>query len=230
MRYGMLMALSLFTLLLAPEVRAGELVVIEATGTSLKAGQTIDDSKRLVLKEGEQVSLVGEDGNVRKLRGPYDGAPGAASEGGVEVSKALSALVSGQRSEYGVIRSKVDTVDLPTPWVVDVTHSGKVCMRSGERLVFWRPDSVRDAKLTIMPVDRSWRASAEWPRGAAQLEAPSSFPLKERRTYLFTIGGRTSALTLLAVPDTLVNDRMRAAWMLEMNCIAQTKALLSAMR
>jgi hypothetical protein len=226
----MLMALALSTLLLVPEARAGELVVIEATGTSLKAGQTIDDGERLVLKEGEQVSLVGEDGNVRKLRGPYDRAPGSASEGGVEVSKALSALVSGQRSEYGVIRSKVDAVNLPTPWVVDVTHSGKVCMRAGERLVFWRPDSARDAMLIIMPVDRSWRASAPWPKGAVQLEAPSNFPLRERRTYLFTIGGRTSALTLLAVPDTLVNDRMRAAWMLEMNCIAQTKALLSAMR
>jgi hypothetical protein len=226
----MLMALSVCTLLLAPEVRAGELVVIEATGTALKPGQTIDDSARLVLKEGEQVSLVGEDGNVRKLRGPYDRAPGSASEDGVEVSKALAALVSGQRSEYGVIRSKVDNVDLPTPWVVDVTHSGKVCMRAGERLVFWRPDSARDVTLTIMPVDRSWRATTDWAKGTAQLEAPSNFPLKERRTYLFTIGGRTSALTLLAVPDALANDRMRAAWMLEMNCIAQTKALLSAMR
>jgi len=230
MRRALTMALGLIFVLLAPEVRAADLVVIEATGTSLKAGDTIDGSKPLVLKEGEQVSLVGEDGNVLKLRGPDERAPGSASDGGVDVSKALAALVSGQRSEYGVIRSKVDTANLPNPWVVDVTHSGKVCLRPGERLVFWRPDRGRDVTLTIMPVDRSWRAQAEWPQGAAEFEAPSGFPLKERRTYLFSMGGRTAALTLLAVPDSLSNDHMRAAWMLEMNCIAQTKALLSAMR
>ncbi|HYC15107.1 MAG TPA: hypothetical protein VEC75_12720 [Stellaceae bacterium] len=230
MRRGLLWILSLFVVLLALEARAAEFVVIEATGASLKPGETIDGSKPLVLKEGELVSLVAEDGNVLKLRGPYNQAPDAATGGGLDVSKALAALVSGQRSEYGVIRSKVDNVDLPAPWVVDVSHSGKVCLRSGERLVFWRPDGSRDVTLTIMPVDRSWRAQAEWPQGAAQMEAPSGFPLKERRTYLFSMGGRTSALTLLAVPDTLTNDHMRAAWMLEMNCLAQTKALLSAMR
>jgi len=227
---GTTLALGLLFALLAPEVRAAEFVVIEATGVALKPGETIDGSKPLVLKEGEQVSLVAEDGNVLKLRGPYDRAPDSGSDSGVSVSKALAALVSGQRSEYGVIRSKVDTVDLPNPWVVDVTHSGKVCLRSGERLVFWRPDGSRDVTLTVMPVDRSWRAQAAWSQGASELEAPSGFPLKEHRTYLFSMGGRTSALTLLAVPDTLSNDHMRAAWMLEMNCVAQTKALLSAMR
>jgi len=224
------MALGIILVLLAPEVRAADLVVIEATGTSLKAGQTIDGTAPLTLKEGEQVSLVAEDGNVLKLRGPYDGVPGSGGGSGVGVSKALAALVSGQRSEYGVIRSKVDTANLPNPWVVDVTRSGKVCLRQGERLVFWRPDRSRDVTLTIMPVDRSWRAQAEWPQGTSELEAPSGFPLKERRTYLFSMGGRTSALTLLGVPESLSNDHMRAAWMLEMNCIAQTKALLSAMR
>ncbi|HTS93432.1 MAG TPA: hypothetical protein VMG55_15580 [Stellaceae bacterium] len=224
------MALGIVVGLLASEARAADFVVIEATGVSLKPGETIDGNKPLVLKEGQQVSLVAEDGNVIKLRGPYDQAPGAAGGGGLDVSKALAALVSGQRSEYGVIRSKSDSVNLPDPWVVDVSHSGKVCLRSGERLVFWRPDGSRDVTLTIMPVDRSWRAQAEWPQGTSQMEAPSGFPLKERRTYLFSIGGRTSALTLLELPDTLVNDHMRAAWMLEMNCLSQTKALLSAMR
>ena len=122
----MSLAAMLLTALLALEVRAAELVVIEATGTALKAGQSIDGSKPLVLKEGEQVSLVAEDGNVLKLRGPYDKAPDTAGTGGMEVSKALAALVSGQRSEYGVMRSKVDMANLPRPWVVDVTHSGKV--------------------------------------------------------------------------------------------------------
>ena len=226
----MLMALSLFTLLLAPGARAAELVVIEATGTSLKAGQTIDDRERLVLKDGEQVSLVGEDGNVRKLRGPYDRAPGAASEGGVEISKALAALTSGQRSEYGVIRSKVDNVNLPTPWVVDVTHSGKVCVRPGSAVVFWRQQAAGAVKLRILPADRSWRAEAEWPAGASQLTAPSNFPIGDRQTYLVDAGGTSATITLVQVPASLSTDRMRAAWMLEKNCLSQTKALILTMQ
>lgn len=228
---GTLLAVSLALLAFAPAARAGDLVVVEATGANLRPGQVIDDTQKLVLKSGEQVKLIGQDGSIRTLRGPYEEAPATTTTGGGgEISKALASLVTGQRAEFGVVRAKVEDVNLPSPWVLDVSHSGKVCVRNGEQIVFWRSPSSGGNQLTVMPIDRSWRAQAEWPSGTDRLEAPPNFPIKERRTYLFSLEGQSAAVTLIGLPDSLVNDRMRAAWMLENNCLAQTKALLKTLQ
>lgn len=215
---------------LTPAARAGDLVVAGATGTALRPGQIVDDSQTLVLKEGEQVKLIAADGSVRTLHGPYNQAPAKADTGATnEVSTALASLMTGQRSEYGVVRSKTQDVVLPNAWVVDISHSGKACVRTGIPVVFWRAESGSEAVLHIVPTDRSWRAEAPWPKDAATLDAPANFTITARRTYLFDLGGQNAAVTLIGVPDSLTNDRMRAAWMLENNCVNQTQALLKTL-
>jgi len=37
-------------------------------------------------------------------------------------------------------------------------------------------------------------------------------------------------VTLMQMPASLGTDRMRAAWMLQKNCLAQTKALIAALK
>ena len=45
-------------------------------------------------------------------------------------------------------------------------------------------------------------------------------------TYIVTVGGVESAITMVAVPAALTNDAMRTAWMAEKGCEAQATALL----
>jgi len=224
-------ALAVGAALLAAQASAAELVVVESRGLTLKPGQVIDDSQKVTLQRGDELTLVDESGAVIKLRGPYDAPPSAGGGSGVDISNALAALATGgSQSAMGVVRAKVENVNLPDPWVVDVTHSGKACVRPGGSVVFWRQQSAGATKLRIMPVDRTWRAESEWPAGANELPAPTMFPITDRQTYLFDVGGQTATVTLVHVPASLATDRMRAAWMLQKNCLNQTKALIATMK
>ena len=224
-------ALAVGVAMLGAQASAAELVVVEARGVTLKPGQTVDDTQKLTLQRGDELTLVDESGAVIKLRGPFDGPPSGGSGSGIDISNALAALsTSGAQSAMGVVRAKVETVTLPDPWVIDVTHSGKVCVRPGASVVFWREQSGAPAKLRIMPVDRTWRAESEWPAGASELPAPAMFPITDRQTYVFDIGGQAATVTLVHVPASLGTDRMRAAWMLQKNCLNQTKALVATLK
>jgi hypothetical protein len=173
-----LAALTIGTTLLASPAWSAELVVVEARGLTLKPGQVVDDTQKLTLQRGDEVTLVDENGAVIKLRGPYDAAPSASSSGsGVDVSNVLAALsAGGSQSSMGVVRAKVENVTLPNPWVVDVTHSGKACVRAGTSVVFWRQQAAGAAKLRITPVDRTWRAESEWAAGAERAACAGDVP------------------------------------------------------
>jgi len=224
-------ALAVGAALMAAQASAAELVVVEARGITLKPSEVVNDTQKLTLQRGDELTLVDESGSVIKLRGPYDGPPSAGSCSGVDISNVVAALgTGGSQSAMGVVRAKVDDVTLPDPRVVDVTHSGKVCVRPGTAVVFWRQQSAGQAKLRIMPVDRTWRAESEWPAGASELPAPTMFPITDRQTYVFDVGGQTATVTLVHVPASLATDRMRAAWMLQKNCLNQTKALVATLK
>jgi len=209
---------------------ASALVVMEARGVALKPGETIEDSKTLTLKDGEQLLLLADDGSVLTIRGPYEGT--AAGSGKVGVVQALDALTTrtAQRNVAGVVRDASVEVHLPSPWLVDVSHPGAACVQDGQRPIFWRASGQSNA-LTIMPSDRSWRAEAPWPAGSATLQAPDYFPVRDGRTYLASFGeGKPVAVTINMLPPSLGNARMQAAWMLEKGCVAQAEALLKTVR
>ncbi len=229
--YRAWIALAVGAALLTSQASASELVVVEARGIAMKPGQSIDDSQKVTLQKGDELTLVDESGAVIKLRGPYDAVPSAGAGGSADISNVLAALgTGGSQSAMGVVRAKVEDVSLPDPWVVDVTHSGKACVRPGSSVVFWRQQSAGATKLRIMPVDRTWRAESEWPAGTSELTAPAMFPITDRQTYVFDLGGQTATVTLVHVPASLGTDRMRAAWMLQKNCLNQTKALIATMK
>jgi hypothetical protein len=226
---GGLQALALATLLLGPVsvAAAAELVVVEARGVSLKQGDVIDDAAPLALKDGQLVTLVAENGSILTLRGPYDQAP-AGGSGGVDVASALTALTTknAQRNVAGVVRDAGESVHLPSPWLVDVSHPGTACLRQGERPVLWRASDAGSGTLTLMPADRSWRAQTQWPAGSSTMQAPGDFPIKDGRTYIADFGGKPVAVTLNQLPPKVTAARMQAAWMLEKGCVAQAEALL----
>ena len=54
---------------------AANLIVLEARGGGLAAGQSIASDKPISLKEGERVTVIGPDGKSVSLRGPFKGPP-----------------------------------------------------------------------------------------------------------------------------------------------------------
>jgi hypothetical protein len=214
--------------------RGADLVVIEARGVPVQAGQVIDDSKPLVLKEGQRITLIAANGSTLKLRGPYDQAPGSAAGGGgsgvVDALKALIVQKDSRTSDVGVVRAGAEAAKLPEPWLVDVSRPGVRCVRDGDPIVFWRPVSATTANLTITSLDKSWKIATTWPSGADRLIVPPNLPVQRPATYLVDLDATESAITVNSIPGAVSSDAMRAAWMIEKGCQAQAEALLTALR
>lgn len=213
-------------------VEAAELVVVSAKGVDLKAGQQIDGTKPLKLAAGQLLTLIAADGRTIKLKGPYEDAPAPAqAQQGGAVVDSLKNLVN-QRGAgsgtLGVVRSGGNEVELPEPWIIDVSRPGARCWREGSEAVFWRAEGTQAAELEIMPADRSWQARARWPDGVDKLRMPPTLPLRDGQSYVVTLGGNPSAVVIHGVPVSLVQDAQRLAWLVEKGCEAQAVALLKA--
>lgn len=206
---------------------AAQLVVVEARGVGYAQGSVIDSGKTIVLKEGQHLTLISENGATIKLDGPYNQAPGAGASSGVSLSMKLSALTGGgQRlGEVGTTRA-AQAADLPSPWLMDVGRSGAVCLQDGGTPVLWRAASGGATELIIMPDDQSWRATVEWPANNAQLPLAKSVPLHPGTTYYIDMNGERHAISVVSVPSTLTSDDMRAAWLANKGCEAQARAML----
>lgn len=209
---------------------AADLVVIEARGVDLKAGQAVDGGRALVLKDGQQVTLISPTGKMIKLRGPWDQPPlGDGAATAPDMGAALRALVTQNLAlsdKVGVVRGAGNDPVPPEPWLLDVTHVGTRCLLENSSATFWRPGGGPAAALAVAPYDRSWRARAEWPAGLDRMVMPRTLPLQSRSTYIVGLGGKDVAITLATIPAAASNDAMRAAWMMAAGCDTQAQALL----
>jgi hypothetical protein len=221
------------TLAVVAAARAGELIVVEARGVALHAGQVLDDTQKLTLTEGQRVTLIAANGNTLKLRGPYDQAPAAAAGTEADLGTALAALLVQKQtrtSEVGVTRAGPEAGELPDPWILDITRPGNLCIRDGVPIVVWRPDAKRTANLQIISTDKSWKVVSDWPGGVDRLTLPQRFPAKNRATYLVELGAAKAAVTLHTIPTAVDQDRMRAGWMIEKGCAEQANALIKTLQ
>jgi hypothetical protein len=223
-------ALISLALLAAPftAAKAADLVVIEARGITLRPGQTVDSTKPIALKQGQHVTLISPAGATIKLDGPYEKAPDADQGRGVPVANTLALLVTQRQArvgEVGTTRGNAPST-LPDPWLLDASRAGTVCLREGTEAIFWRPDAVRDADLTVAPTDRSWKADTHWPAGADRIMVKAPVLIHGGAAYVVTLNGAQSAMKVENVPPVLSNDPMRAAWLAGKGCEAQAEALL----
>lgn len=237
---------------------ATDLVVFEAQGGDWREGQRLDGSQPLHLDAGEQVALIANNGRVIRLSGPYDDVPlsGGGADGS-RLSKALEALVTGSGStatmlgahralpgyegEDGALAGGTSgnaaavrtvgtpTLDLPEPWLVDVTRGGDRCVHgAGQSLVLWRPARDQAEPVALALGDGAWHGRTAWPPGYAKLATPEGLPRLDGARYEISVGESTVALTLHVIPDTVQTPPVLAAWMVEKGCQAQAVALLRA--
>jgi len=226
-------ALTISSLCVSP-ARSAELVVVEAHGVALRQGQTIDDADTLALREGERVTLLAASGKVLKLRGPYEQAPrtaiGAADAG---LSQGLAALLvqkEARTGQVGVVRTGTDPVALPEPWLIAVDRPGTFCVREESPVVFWRAATNKEEKVSVTPLDRSWKVTVTWPAGADRLTMLDMLVPQRKLTYFVDVDGNRSAITINNIPAVVGTDAMRVGWMIEKGCRAQAEALVRAPR
>jgi len=214
-------------------VHAANLIVMEARGAGLKVGQKIDSDKPLALKEGERVTLIGPDGGLIALKGPYNEPPLKKTAVAADPKKALGALVAkrdARISTAGVIRAGGSAAKLPDAWLIDVSRPGVRCIRQGARPVFWRPNTGQAGKLVVSPADRSFRNEFEWPQGVDRLSMPEASNFQAQNLLRVELDGQEFSIGLAEIPTAIDNPLVLYAWMLEKSCLQQSDALLNQLQ
>lgn len=214
---------------------AVDVFVVDAKGVELAAGQVIDGGKPLSLAIGQKVTLVTADGRTIKLKGPSNAPPVGESQVNTgDVVESLQGLMRTRKadtSSAGIIRAGDIAFTQPAPWLVEVRHSGDRCVLDGEKIVLWRSDeSLKGGHLEIGPADKSWSAHAAWPQGSDKLAVPTTLQLHDGQTYVIAIDQSPVNLAIHVIPKIVKSDAARAAWMIELGCEPQAKALIAAMR
>jgi hypothetical protein len=216
----------------ASSAQAAQMIVAEARGIALKPGAMVDTSKPLVLTEGQHVTLISSSGATLKLDGPYNAAPDS-DKGGTGIGAKLAALTTqnGVRTgEVGTTRTGEAKDQLPSPWLLNVSHPGAVCLREGTDPVLWRSTSAAAANTVVMPADRSWKLQLDWPAGTDSLPVTADIAIHGGASYFVNLNGAEQAIRVNTVPAVLETDAMRAAWMAERGCTEQAEAVLRASR
>jgi hypothetical protein len=212
---------------------AMKLIVIDARSAQLKAGSSIDSALAITLKEGERATLVAPDGKSVTLKGPFSGPAMPDSSTAADPRTALAALVNtrdARTSSVGVIRAGADASKLPEPWLIDMSRPGTRCMMEGSVPIWWRPESEREDKFTVFPVDRSWRADFVWASGQDRQDVPKVARFEGPNTFVIRRDNQEYAITITIIPKVIDSDLVLSSFMLEKACIQQADALLAKIK
>ena len=195
-------------------------VVVKSMGPSAKAyppGKTLPPNAKITLQGGDVVTVLGPNA-AKTLRGP----------GNFDAGQISLASAAGQRGRFGALRAG-EIAHNPSIWDVDVTQSGKVCVRDTAKLQLWRPDSEGTSTVQIHSADgKSQKLS--WAAGKALAAWPSAMPVKTGAQYQLEWGetgdkSSVDVVTVGAVPSDLVGT---AKVLIENGCQNQLDLLVSS--
>ncbi|MFO1155045.1 MAG: hypothetical protein U1E42_15505 [Rhodospirillales bacterium] len=219
---------------------AAELVVIDSTVPRLAPGQVVDSTKPLNLAPGARLSLVGEDGKVIRLQGPYAGLPVSGADAGPQnngVVRALSRLFSPnhpQDSTWGTFRGAEtlrgdEAVNPPDVWALNVLRSETACLPPGGGPVLWRPHAETQLEVILLHLSTGREATVTFSPGETTAAWPAEVPILDGGVYVIRDVPNQWERRLLVrlIPLDRGNAVEQAAWMSDMGCIRQAKALVS---
>lgn len=155
-------------------------LVVRSAGPSAKTyppGKALPDSAKISLKPGDSVTVLGPNA-TKTLRGPGTFPASSSSAEGL-------AMAAARRTRFGAMRSG-DLALNPSPWNLDISQSGTICIARGNVLKMWRPSSDDAAKLTITPSSGK-SATVSWPAGKSTIDWPAALPISEGVEYQLAI-------------------------------------------
>jgi hypothetical protein len=218
-RISRMTAVALVAVAVATPAMAGQLIV-RSTGPSAKQfppGKQLPDSAKIDLRPGDSITLLGP-ASTRTLRGPGS----FLANGGGDVQ-----LAANRRARFGALRSGDLNLN-PSPWNIDVSQGGKICVPDPAKLTLWRPNASDAVKLNIIGNGGS-STSVEWAAGRATLAWPSQLPIRDGAEYQlqFGDGGETSKVTLATMPGIPAEMMDTAQALIERGCETQVDILIN---
>lgn len=180
-------------------------LVVRSAGPSSKAyppGKALPDSARISLQPGDSVTILAP-GSKRTLRGP------GTFPAGADNANALADSTS-KRTRFGAMRTG-DLALNPSPWNLDVTQSGMMCVGSAGGLKMWRPNSEEAGSLSISTGDGP-ATKVAWPAGKSTVDWPTALKIADGTEYRLALSDGTSAGSVkFAVMATIPDDVTDAA-------------------
>jgi len=152
-------------------------LVVRANGPSAKIyppGKALPESAKIQLQQGDSLMLLNTKG-ARTLRGPGTFAV-AAGSGDI-------AAAANRRARFSAMRSGEVRLN-PSPWNVDITQSGKVCVADASTLTLWRPLADDAIKLTIR--GNGGEQTIDWPAGKDTISWPTGLAVASGAEYQLT--------------------------------------------
>ena len=153
-------------------------LVVRAAGPSAKVyppGKALPESAKIQLQPGDSVMLLNTNG-AKTLRGPGTFAVAGAAGDNLAAS-------ANRRARFSAMRSGEVPLN-PSPWNLDITQSGKICVADAAKLTLWRPTKDDSIKLTIK--GGGGEQTLDWPAGKDTMAWPASLPVSSGSEYQLT--------------------------------------------
>ena len=194
-------------------------LVVRANGPSAKLyprGKALPDSAKIQLQSGDSVMLLKPEG-TRTLRGPGTFALASASTGG--------AGAINRRARFSALRSGAVKLN-PSPWNLDVTQSGKLCVVNAGKLNLWRPEAESAIQLTVKGAGAE--QTIDWPAGKDTIAWPASLPVTGGAEYQISQpeNGDSARVTFVTVSNPPDNPVETAQTLIANGCENQLDVLV----
>lgn len=178
-------------------------LVVRSAGPSSKAyppGKALPDSARISLQPGDSITILAP-GSKRTLRGPGTFPAGAGNANSLADS-------TSKRTRFGAMRTG-DLALNPSPWNLDVTQSGTMCIASAGGLKMWRPNSEEAGTLSISAGEGP-TTKVNWPAGKSTVDWPTAVNIADGAEYQLALSDGTSAgsvkfAVMAAIPDDVTD-------------------------
>ena len=218
-------AVKVFTLaattvaLLASSASLATVLVVRAAGPSAKVyppGKALPESAKIQLQPGDSVMLLNTNG-ARTLRGPGTFAVAASGEGLAEAAN--------RRARFSAMRSSEVPLN-PSPWNLDITQSGKLCVANPAKLTLWRPQKDDAIKLTIR--GGGGEQTVDWPAGKDTIGWPASLPITSGAEYQLSQpdSGDTARVTFVTIANPPADTVSTAQSLIANGCNNQLDVLV----
>jgi len=195
-------------------------LVVRAAGPSAKLyprGKALPDSAKIQLQSGDSVMLLKPDG-TRTLRGP--GTFALASTG-------APANAANRRARFSALRSGAVRLN-PSPWNLDVTQSGKLCVATANTLNLWRPEAESAIQMTVK--GSGVEHTIDWPAGKDTVAWPASLPVTSGAEYQLSQpeSGDSARVTFVTVTNPPSDPIGTAQTLIANGCENQLDVLVEA--
>ena len=193
MRRGILAGLALGATTLFAGAAAAQVIVIQSSVPTYKAGKTLAKTDQVTIPEGGSMVVVLPSGATRTISGPFNGKVSGLSSGKTSNAALFNAVkkfvkTGGSTTKsVGAMRSISSRRPAGTPraakakfsWTsVPISARGDVCLEKGAEILLVRGQPGQALTVTVVDMQSSSRAKVRFEDGQSTVAWPGELPPK----------------------------------------------------